>query len=73
MPNVDQVTVERHASEPDKTLRSFRSVDEGADPKTGCLGMQMVPLAKDSALKVGDEIIVLEAVDEAVPHTYIPQ
>ncbi|RDW92124.1 hypothetical protein BP5796_01518 [Coleophoma crateriformis] len=73
LPNVDQVTAERHASEPDKTLRSFRNVDEGAGPNIGCLGMQMVPIAKDSALKVGDEIIVLEVVDEAFPHKYIPK
>ncbi|KAL3417305.1 MOSC domain-containing protein [Phlyctema vagabunda] len=60
MPNVDQVTGERHASEPDKTLRSFRSVDEGAGANIGCLGMQMVPISRESALKVGDEITVLE-------------
>jgi uncharacterized protein YcbX len=68
MPNVDQVTGERHPSEPDKTLRSFRSVDAGA-PNLGCLGMQMVPVAKESALRVGDEITVLEVGE----HEYIKQ
>lgn len=56
MPNVDQVTGDRHPSEPDRTLRSFRAVDEGAGPNIGCLGMQMVPIAKESALRVGDEV-----------------
>lgn len=60
LPNVDQSSGEKHASEPAKTLRSFRAVDEGAGPNVGCLGMQMVPLSKESALRVGDEITVLE-------------
>jgi uncharacterized protein YcbX len=69
MPNVDQVTGERHPSEPDKTLRSFRNVDEGAGQNIGCLGMQMVPLSRESALRVGDEITVLEVGE----HYYINQ
>ncbi|PQE14299.1 MOSC domain-containing protein [Rutstroemia sp. NJR-2017a WRK4] len=69
MPNVDQVTGERHPSEPDRTIRSFRAVDEGAGRNTGCLGMQLVPCAKESALRVGDEITVLETGS----HCYIPQ
>lgn len=69
MPNVDQVTGEKHATEPDNTMRSFRAVDEGTGPNIGCLGMQMVPLSKDSALRVGDEIIVLESGE----HNYIKQ
>jgi len=69
MPNVDQVTGERHSSEPDRTLRSFRNVDAGAGPNVGCLGMQMVPISKESALRVGDEITVLEIGD----HNYINQ
>ncbi|TAQ84083.1 hypothetical protein B7494_g7593 [Chlorociboria aeruginascens] len=60
MPNVDQENGERHPSEPDKTLRSFRNVDEGTGPNIGCLGMQMVPVAKEGSLRVGDEITVLE-------------
>ena len=69
MPNVDQVTGERHPSEPDRTLRAERAVDAGAGPNVGCLGMQMVPIAKDSALRVGDEITVLELGE----HCYIKQ
>jgi uncharacterized protein YcbX len=61
LPNVDQFTGQKHASEPDKTLRSFRAVDEGAGPHVGCLGVQMVPISKESAIRVGDEITVLES------------
>ena len=66
LPNVDQVTGEKHPSEPDRTLRSFRAVDEGAGPNVGCLGMQMVPVSKESALRVGDEITVLETGEHAI-------
>jgi len=69
MPNVDQVTGEKHASEPDRTLRSFRAVDEGTGPNIGCLGMQMVPISRESALRVGDEITVLEVGE----HCYVKQ
>ncbi|CAG8952385.1 hypothetical protein HYFRA_00001132 [Hymenoscyphus fraxineus] len=69
MPNVDQVTGERHPSEPDRTLRSFRDVDAGAGPNIGCLGVQMVPISKESALRVGDEVTVLETGE----HHYIHQ
>lgn len=60
MPNVNQETGVRHPSEPDKTLRTFRAIDEGAGKNLGCLGMQLVPTTKDGALRVGDEITVLE-------------
>lgn len=60
MPNVNQETGERHPSEPDKTLRTFRNIDSGAGKNLGCLGMQLVPTTKESALRVGDEITVLE-------------
>jgi uncharacterized protein YcbX len=66
LPNVDQVSGERHPSEPDKTLRSFRAVDPGAGPNVGCLGMQLVPIAKEGALRVGDEITVLEVGEHSV-------
>lgn len=69
MPNVDQITGEKHASEPDRTLRSFRAVDEGTGPNIGCLGMQMVPISRESALRVGDEITVLEVGE----HCYVKQ
>lgn len=59
LPNTDQTTGEKHPSEPDRTLRSFRNVDAGA-PNVGCLGMQMVPISRDSAMKVGDELTALE-------------
>ncbi|KAH8804997.1 MOSC domain-containing protein [Xylogone sp. PMI_703] len=69
LPNVDQVTGERHSSEPDRTLRAFRSVDVGAGSNTGCLGMQMVPISQRSVVKVGDEISVLSTGE----HVYIKQ
>ncbi|KAI0388768.1 hypothetical protein F5Y17DRAFT_451656 [Xylariaceae sp. FL0594] len=43
MPNVHPVTGERHAREPDRSLRALRAVDAGA-PNMGCLGMQLTPL-----------------------------
>ncbi|KAK3943874.1 hypothetical protein QBC46DRAFT_361615 [Diplogelasinospora grovesii] len=43
MPNVDQDSGSRHPVEPDRALRKFRDVDEGAKGK-GCLGMQLTPL-----------------------------
>lgn len=43
MPNVNQDDGHRHPVEPDRSLRKFREVDEGAKRK-GCLGMQMTPL-----------------------------
>lgn len=69
LPNVDNITGEQHPNEPDRTLRSFRNVDEGAGRNVGCLGMQMVPLAKESAVRVGDEITVLEVGE----HSFIKQ
>jgi uncharacterized protein YcbX len=69
MPNVDPVTGERHPTEPDKTLRSFRTVDAGTGPNIGCLGMQLVPISREGALRVGDEITVLEVGE----HVYVKQ
>ena len=43
LPNVDPTDGTRHPSEPDRTLRKVRNVDEGA-PLKGCLGMQSIPL-----------------------------
>ncbi|KAK4237298.1 hypothetical protein C8A03DRAFT_44832 [Achaetomium macrosporum] len=43
MPNVDQDTGYRHPVEPDRSLRKYRDVDEGAK-NMGCLGMQLTPL-----------------------------
>ena len=68
LPNVDPITGERHPSEPNRTLKSFRRVDEG-DTKNACIGMQMVPAGEESQIKVGDVIEVLETGD----HYYIRQ
>ncbi|KAM5378733.1 hypothetical protein ACJZ2D_004369 [Fusarium nematophilum] len=43
LPNVDPDTGIRHKAEPDRALRKFRDVDEGA-PKMGCMGMQLCPM-----------------------------
>lgn len=51
LPNVDPDSGERHGSEPDKTMRSFRCIDEG-DPKKACLGMQMVPSSQSKDFSV---------------------
>ncbi|KAH0536143.1 hypothetical protein FGG08_006965 [Glutinoglossum americanum] len=45
LPNVDQESGVKHTSEPDRTLRSFRCIDEGAR-MNACMGMQMVPYAE---------------------------
>ncbi|MCJ1485492.1 hypothetical protein MMC06_005666 [Schaereria dolodes] len=68
LPNVDQVTGDRHPSEPDRTLRSFRCIDEGAG-KNACLGMMMVPVTENGNVRIGDRVKVLETGD----HLYIMQ
>ena len=68
LPNVDPSTGERHPSEPNRTLKSFRRIDEG-DSKNACIGMQMVPAGQASQIKVGDVLEVLEIGD----HYYIRQ
>lgn len=70
LPNIDQITGEKHKTEPDHTIRTTRNVDAGAGDKIGCLGMQMVPRSKESAIRVGDELTVLE---HDFNHCYIPQ
>ncbi|KAL8699284.1 MAG: hypothetical protein Q9201_006091 [Fulgogasparrea decipioides] len=69
IPNIDQDTGVRHRTEPMKTMKSYRNVDEGAGPGMACLGMQMVPAAGHGIIKVGDEIQVLETGS----HFYIRQ
>ncbi|KAJ5864167.1 Molybdenum cofactor sulfurase C-terminal [Penicillium soppii] len=59
LPNVDPASGDRHKSEPDKTLKSYRRIDEG-DRTNACLGMQLVPAKKEFVLRVGDEVNVLE-------------
>jgi len=69
LPNVDPETSERHPVEPDKTLKSFRCIDDG-DPKNACLGLQLVPAkAYGIHLRVGDAVDVLERGE----HHYIKQ
>ncbi|KAF3480562.1 MOSC domain-containing protein [Arthroderma uncinatum] len=57
LPNVDPDTGERHAVEPDKTLRGTRAIDEGASG--GCLGMMLVPTKPRFTIRVGDRLEVL--------------
>ncbi|KAI5813896.1 MOSC N-terminal beta barrel domain-containing protein [Pyronema omphalodes] len=56
LPNTNQETGVKHPQQPDRLLRSYRCVDEGAKG-TACLGMMCVPLV-DGQIKVGDEIRV---------------
>ncbi|KAL5340391.1 hypothetical protein BJX70DRAFT_125813 [Aspergillus crustosus] len=66
LPNVDPDTGIRHPVEPDRTLKSYRRIDRG-DLTNACLGMQGVPAVKESRVRVGDQISVLEAGE----HCYI--
>ncbi|CAG8075873.1 unnamed protein product [Penicillium olsonii] len=59
LPNVDPDSGDRHKAEPDKTLKSYRRIDEG-DPTNACLGMQLVPSKGEFILRVGDKLDVLE-------------
>ncbi|KAJ9609352.1 hypothetical protein H2200_005679 [Cladophialophora chaetospira] len=69
LPNVDPDNAERHPVEPDKTLKSFRCIDEG-DSLNACLGLQLVPAeAGPFRLHAGDEVEVLERGH----HKYIKQ
>ncbi|KAI9884239.1 MAG: Serine active site containing protein 1, partial [Watsoniomyces obsoletus] len=43
LPNVNPDTAAKHPVQPDRAMRSFRCIDEGAGPKLACLGMQVVP------------------------------
>ncbi|KAK0735761.1 hypothetical protein B0T21DRAFT_313042 [Apiosordaria backusii] len=77
MPNVDQDSGERHPAEPDRSLRKFRDVDEGARLK-GCLGMQLTPLFDDAEGKKGEleswvEVGMGVEVLERGVHRYINQ
>jgi len=65
LPNVNPVTGKKLSCDPDRTLRSYRDVDAGAGPNTGYLGVQMVPISREGALRVGDEITVLEVGEHA--------
>ena len=64
------ITGERHASEPDRTLRRERAVDRGAGKGVGCLGVQMVAMVDGRGLvRVGDGVVVKEWGESE----YIPQ
>ena len=68
LPNVNPATGVKHTSEPNRTLKEIRRIDQG-DPLNACLGMQMVPMAEFSKIKVGEEVTVLEEGE----HFYIRQ
>ncbi|KAK7541953.1 MOSC domain-containing protein [Phyllosticta citribraziliensis] len=69
LPNVNPETAERHPAEPNKTMKAYRVIDEGANPHA-CLGMQMVPFSNEvQEIKVGDEVVV----EEVGEHFYIKQ
>ncbi|KAL2261968.1 hypothetical protein VTK26DRAFT_2890 [Humicola hyalothermophila] len=76
MPNVDQDSGDRHPVEPDRSLRKFRNVDEGAK-SNGCLGMQLTPLfdRTDSPSELESWVVVGAAVEvlERGEHMYIKQ
>ncbi|RDW83699.1 MOSC domain protein [Aspergillus mulundensis] len=66
LPNVNPDTGIRHPSEPDRTLKSYRKIDQG-DLTNACLGMQGVPAVRESRIRVGDKISVVETGE----HRYI--
>lgn len=76
MPNVDQDSGYRHPVQPDKALRKFREVDEGAK-QMGCLGMQVTPLFTNPGLPEGRkswvEVGMSVEVLERGHHVYILQ
>lgn len=76
MPNVDPDNGFRHRLEPDRALRKYRDVDEGA-PRFGCLGMQLCPMF-GNAEEPTNRVSVLEAgmklsVLQRGSHLYIEQ
>ncbi|KAI0478884.1 hypothetical protein GGR56DRAFT_689953 [Xylariaceae sp. FL0804] len=75
LPNVDQDSGVRHPSEPDRSLRSRRDVDEGA-PRMGCLGMQLTPLFDESLGEDRESWVAVGMaveVEERGHHVYIKQ
>ncbi|KAJ5787020.1 MOSC N-terminal beta barrel [Penicillium paradoxum] len=59
LPNVDPLSGDRHRAEPDRTLKSYRRIDDG-DRTNACLGMQLVPAKEEFVMRVGDSVEVLE-------------
>ena len=75
MPNVDPANGVRHPTEPDKSLRAKRAVDEGA-PLNGCLGMQLTPLFDPSLGEDREAWIAVGMtveVEQTGNHVYIKQ
>ena len=69
LPNVDPDSSFRHPVEPDKTLKSFRCIDDG-DPHNACLGLMLVPVKERGVtVQVGQAVEVLERGE----HHYIKQ
>lgn len=56
LPNTNPETGEKDPHEPDKTLKKFRRVDDGA-AEYACLGMQMVPDIKSRSIKFDSDKI----------------
>jgi uncharacterized protein YcbX len=60
LPNVDPDSSERHPLEEDRTLKSFRCIDDG-DANNACLGLMLVSVReKGVKLQVGQGVEVLE-------------
>ncbi|KAL4927308.1 MOSC domain protein [Aspergillus undulatus] len=59
LPNVDPDTGFRHPTQPDRSLKAYRRIDQG-DLTNACLGMQGVPAVREGRIRVGDRIEVLE-------------
>jgi uncharacterized protein YcbX len=55
LPNVDPDRGVRHATEPDRTLRSFRCIDRGVETKAA-LGLMLVSAVQGPADGDGDEV-----------------
>jgi hypothetical protein len=78
LPNVNPDDGIRHKEEPDYALRHYRNVDEGA-PKSGCLGVQMVPIFPNAEGVDADDLSLIISVgmtievQEKGEHVYIPQ
>ncbi|KAG6182481.1 hypothetical protein E4U36_003284 [Claviceps purpurea] len=73
LPNVDPATGVRHSIEPDRSLRKYRQIDDGA-PRMGCLGMQLCPVFPNTGTPAQLESYVEAGMDVEVlkrgPHRY---
>jgi len=66
MPNVHPFTGERDKENPDKAMREYRCIDDGAKGMA-CMGMQVVGDSEEGMLRVGDAV----RVKERGPHLYV--